>query len=150
MAHKKQYFRIRCLASFAIISQGVTPTHIVPFGHFGFTAKYKRTPYQNDTDNFSLGYPMTQSVVSVIACQTCLSYETDKPPFLYSPAASLVDNASCLSCHGGISPDRLQAFRLRYTARLQCLLVGCVGIGPTQAHQCTRIPYGITYHQPLG
>ena len=40
----------------------------------------------------------------------------------------------------GISPDRLQAFRLRYTARLQCLLVGCVGIGPTQAHQCTRIP----------
>ena len=28
--------------------------------------------------------------------------------------------------------------------------VGCVGIGPTQAHQCTRIPYGITYHQPLG
>ena len=98
MAHKLQYFRIRCLASFAIIRQGVTPTHIVPFGHFGFTAKYKCISYQNDTDIFSLGYPMTKSVVSVIACQTCLSYETDKPPFFYFPAASLVDNASCLSC----------------------------------------------------
>ena len=103
------------------MKQGGTPTHIVHFGHFGFTAKYKRTPYQNDTDNFSLGYPMTKSVVSVIACQTCLSYETDKPPFLYSHVASLVDNASCLSCHGGISPDRLQAFRLRCRARLHDL-----------------------------
>ena len=26
---------------------------------------------------------MTKSVVSVIACQTCLSYETDKPTYLY-------------------------------------------------------------------
>ena len=31
----------------------------------------------------------------------------------------------CLSCHGGISPDRLHAFRLRYTARLQCLSRVC-------------------------
>ena len=118
--------------------QGVTPTHIVPFGPFGFTAKYKRTPDQNDTDIFSLGYPMTKSVVSVIACQTCLSYETDKPPFLYFPVASLVDNASCLSCHGGISPDRLQAFRLRYTARLQCHLLGMAESDRHKAHQCTQ------------
>ena len=103
MAHKKQYFRIRCLASFAIMKQGGTPTHIVPFGHFGFTAKYKRTPYQNDTDNFSLGYPMTKSVVSVIACQTCLSYETDKPTYLYSLVA-LVGRASVYLVVRGISP----------------------------------------------
>lgn len=143
MAHKKQYFRFRCPASFAIMMQGVTPTHIVPFGHFGFTAKYKRTSYQNDTDNFSLGYPMTKSGVSVIACQTCLSYETDKPPFLYFPAASLVDNASCLYCHVG------------HFAHIGCKHFACVilhacstsvgrdGIEPPQAHQCVRIPYGI-------
>ena len=60
MAHKKQYFRIRCLASFAIMKQGGTPTHIVPFGHFGFTAKYKCIPYQNDTDNFFSWIPHDQ------------------------------------------------------------------------------------------
>lgn len=143
MAHKKQYFRFRCPASFAIMMQGVTPTHIVPFGHFGFTAKYKRTSYQNDTDNFSLGYPMTKSVVSVIACQTCLSYETDKPPFLYFPAASLVDNASCLSCNVGISPDRLQAFRLRCRARLHDHQSGVV---ESNHHKHTSAPASLTGH----
>lgn len=150
MAHKKQYFRIRCHASFAIMMQGVTPTHIVPFGHFGFTAKYKRTPYQNDTDNFSLGYPMTKSVVSVIACQTCLSYETDKPPFFYFPAASLVDNASCLSCHTG------------HFAQIGCKHFACVtlqacsafgrygGIGPPQSTPVYPIHYGITCLLSLG
>ena len=92
---------------------------------------------------------MTKSVVSVIACQTCLSYETDKPTYLYFLVAP-VGRASAHLVMRGISPDRLQAFRLRYTARLQCLLVGCVGIGPTQAHQCTRIPYGITFPLALG
>ena len=85
------------------MQQGGTPTHIVPFGHFGFTAKYKRTPYQNDTDNFSLGYPMTKYVVSVIACQTCLSYETDKPTYLYFLVA-LVGRASAYLVVRGISP----------------------------------------------
>ena len=132
MAHKKQYFRFRCHASFAIMMQGVTPTHIVPFGHFGFTAKYKRTSYQNDTDNFSLGYLMTKSAVSVIACQTCLSYETDKPPFLYFPVASLVDNASCLSCHVGISPIGCKHFAC--VAMLACMtIVRYGGIGPPQS-----------------
>ena len=124
------------------MKQGVTPTHIVPFGHFGFTAKYKRTPYQNDTDNFSLGYPMTKSVVSVIACQTCLSYETDKPPFLYSPAASLVDNASVYLVTGAFRPIDCKPFAC-VTVHACTASVGCVGIGPTQAHQCTRIPYGV-------
>ena len=47
---------------------------------------------------------MTKSVVSVIACQTCLSYETDKPPFFYFPVASLVDDASAYIVMWGISP----------------------------------------------
>ena len=130
------------------MKQGGTPTHIVLFGHFGFTEKYKRTPYQNDTDNFSLGYPMTKTLVSVIACQTCLSYETDKPPFLYSPAASLVDNASVYLVTGAFRPIDCKPFAC--VAVLACTtLVGRVGIGPTQVRQYVRIPYGITLPLPL-
>ena len=142
MAHKKQYFRVRCHASFAIMRQGVTPTHIVPFGHFGFTAKYKRTPYQNDTDKFSLGYPMTKSVVSVIACQTCLSYETDKPTYLYSLVA-LVGRASVYLVTGAFRPIDCMHFAC-VTLHACSAFVGRDGIEPPQARQCVRIPYGIT------
>ena len=116
MAHKKQYFRIRCLASFAIMKQGGTPTHIVLFGHFGFTAKYKSTPYQNDTDNFFSWIPHDQNSGT---CH-CLSNvpqlrdgQTDILVFPCAPCRSVL----CLSCYGGISPDRLHAFRpaLPYT-----------------------------------
>ena len=88
---------------------------------------------------------MTKSVVSVIACQTCLSYETDKPPFLYFLVASLVDNASCLSCHGAFRPIGCKPFA--YVAVLACTtFVGRDGIEPPQARQCVRIPYG--YYLP--
>ena len=50
----------------------------------------------------------------------------------------------CLSCHGGISPDRLQAFRLRYTARLQCHLLGMAESDRHKAHQCTQSLTGFT------
>ena len=148
MAHKKQYFRIRCLASFAIMKQGGTPTHIVPFGHFGFTAKYKCTPYQNDTDNFFSRIPHDQ-IRGICHCLSNVPQLRDgQTDILVLPCAPC-RSVLCLSCHVGISPIDCKHFAC--VAVLACTtLVGCVGIGPTQAHQCTRIPYGITYPLPLG
>ena len=40
--------------------------------------------------------------------------------------------------YGAFRPDRLQAFRLRYTARLQCHLVGMAESDRHKAHQCTQ------------
>ena len=91
---------------------------------------------------------MTKSVVSVIACQTCLSYETDKPTYLYY-LVPRVGRCSVYLDTWAFRPIDCKHFA--YVAVLACTtLVGRVGIGPTQAHQCTRIPYGITCHLHLG
>ena len=51
----------------------------------------------------------------------------------------------CLSCRSGHFAQ-IDCKHFACVAVHACTtLVGCVGIGPTQAHQCTRIPYGITF-----
>ena len=122
------YFRAGCMALLtAILSDSLpclicyhdarcyTYTHSA-FWSFWLYGKIQTYPLPKRYRLFSLGYPMTKYVVSVIACQTCLSYETDKPPFLYFPVASLVDNASCLSCHAG------------HFAQIGCKHFACVAV----------------------
>lgn len=139
MAHKKQYFRFRCPASFAIMMQGVTPTHIVPFGHFGFTAKYKRTPYQNDTDNFFSWIPHDKIpwYLSLLVKHTSVTRRTNHLFCISLRRLWWITPLPILS-YGAFRPDRLQAFRLCYTARLQCHLVGMAESDRHKAHQCTQ------------
>ena len=149
------YFRAGCMALLtAILSDSLpclicyhdarcyTYTHSA-FWSFWLYGKIQTYPLPKRYRLFSLGYPMTKYVVSVIACQTCLSYETDKPPFLYYPAPLSVGALPILSC-GAFRPDRLQAFRLRCRARLHDPLVRYGGIGPPQSTPVYPILYGIT------
>lgn len=86
---------------------------------------------------------MKKYVVSVIACQTCLSYETDKPPFFYFPVASLVDDASAHLVMRGISPRQAASISLALYCTLAAPWSGVSESDRHKAHQCTRIPYGI-------
>lgn len=142
MAHKKQYFRIRCPASFAIMMQGVTPTHIVPFGHFGFTAKYKCISYQNDTDNFFSRIPHDQIpwYLSLLVKHASVTRRTNHlfcislwRLWWITPLAYLVT--------GAFRPIGCKHFAR--VAVLACTtLVGCIGIGPTQSTPVHQIPNG--------
>ena len=84
---------------------------------------------------------MTKTVVSVIACQTCLSYETDKPTYLYY-LVPRVGRCSVYLVTWAFRPIDCKPFAC-VTVHACTALVGRVGIGPTQVHQYVRIPCGI-------
>ena len=130
------------------MKQGGTPTHIVPFGHFGFTAKYKRTPYQNDTDIFFSWIPHDQ-IRGICHCLSNVPQLRDGQTYILVLLCGSCRQSLCLSCRSG------------HFAQIGCKPFACVtlhacsasvgrdGIEPPQVHQYVRIPYWITFHLPL-
>ena len=122
--------------------QGVTPTHIVPFGIFCRIC-------QNSIQYFI----PCKDIPPIVQSWLCHHNAIDSAPVIGNKGKPKVFVFLCgspqvtahlpseplpiLSC-GAFRPDRLQAFRSRYTARLQCHLLGMAESDRHKAHQCTQ------------